>query len=316
MDKTLFKTIDEAFDEELHYIEGRYKGDITSVRTPYKKLNDVYMDGFEWGWIITIGGMSGVGKTAFLNDLETGFFEENPNDFAVLNFNFEMQARRLMGRKISRNMNLTVKDVYSVGSKLSIPNLNHIKTLKNNLAKYDVTYVEKSLSINQIEEACYTFFKNHKLKTNKEKFIVTLDHTLLVKNPMNLDERIMLTKLIAKFNDMKKDHQVIFILLSQLNRGLESSERITNSKLHYPMKSDLFGSDAIYQGSDAVMLVHRPEILGITKYGPQGLPTKDIVYVHNIKTRDGVPKICTFGNDLKFNKLKEINVSTSNSNSG
>ena len=108
------KSIKEAYSEALDYIKKRQSGELKSIKTPWNKFNSVYMNGLEWGWIITLAGMSGSGKTAFLNLLETSFDEFNKDhEIHVLNFNFEMQAYRLMTRKISRKINKSVKQIYS-----------------------------------------------------------------------------------------------------------------------------------------------------------------------------------------------------------
>jgi hypothetical protein len=45
--------------ETLNYIKKRRAGVIRSVRTPWSKLNNVLMDGLEWGSIYIIGGRPG-----------------------------------------------------------------------------------------------------------------------------------------------------------------------------------------------------------------------------------------------------------------
>jgi replicative DNA helicase len=96
------------------------------------------------------------------------------------------------------------------------------------------------------------------------------------------------------------------IQIAQMNRNIEAPERINNPLSHYPMRSDLSSSDAIFQGSDYVMALHRPEILNISEYGPNHLPTQNKVYVHILKNRDaGKPCILEFENDLMFNNLIE-----------
>ena len=91
-----------------------------------------------------------------------------------------------------------------------------------------------------------------------------------------------------------------------MNRNIEQPERINNPLSNYPMRSDLSSSDAIFQASDYVLVIHRPEILNIVEYGPNHLPTKNKVYIHILKNRDaGKPCILEFENDLKFNNLIE-----------
>ena len=100
-------SLEEAAHKELRYIKGRMDNQIKSLKTPWKKFDKAGMNGIEWGSIITIAGMSGSGKTAILNELESGLFTLNPQEnFAVLSFNFEMMARRLVGRKISKKLQM------------------------------------------------------------------------------------------------------------------------------------------------------------------------------------------------------------------
>ena len=91
-----------------------------------------------------------------------------------------------------------------------------------------------------------------------------------------------------------------------MNRNIESSERINNPLSHYPMRSDISSSDAIFQASDYVLVMHRPEILNIQEYGPNHLPTQNKIYMHMLKNRDaGKPCILEFENDLMYNNIKE-----------
>lgn len=49
--------------------------------------------------------------------------------------------------------------------------------------------------------------------------------------------------------------------LAQMNRNIESPERINNFLSHYPMRSDISSADALFQASDYVIVIHRPEFL-------------------------------------------------------
>lgn len=81
--------------------------------------------------------------------------------------------------------------------------------------------------------------------------------------------------------------------------------------MHFPLRSDLAASDAIFQASDFVVALSRPELLNITSYGINRLPVKNKVYLHFLKVRDGgEPCILEFDNELKYGKLKEVNRDT------
>ena len=72
------------------------------------------------------------------------------------------------------------------------------------------------------------------------------------------------------------------------------------------MRSDISSSDSIFQASDYVMVMHRPEILNIQEYGPNHLPVTDKIYLHILKNRDaGKPCILEFENDLAYNNIIE-----------
>lgn len=92
-----------------------------------------------------------------------------------------------------------------------------------------------------------------------------------------------MSELQEVFIQIKKLPLTSIIQLSQMNRNIESPERINNSLAHYPMRSDLSSSDAIFQASDYVLVIHRPEILNIHEYGPDHLPTNNKVYIHILK---------------------------------
>ena len=143
------------------------------------------------------------------------------------------------------------------------------------------------------------------MKGTNKHFIIVYDHALLTKQVGSVLETI--SELERVFIQVKKLPMTSIIQLAQMNRNIESSERINNSMSHYPMRSDLSSSDAIFQASDYVCVIHRPEILNIQEYGPNHLPTSNKVYIHMLKHRDaGKPCILEFENDLAFNNLIEV----------
>jgi replicative DNA helicase len=113
-----------------------------------------------------------------------------------------------------------------------------------------------------------------------------LDHILLTKGKSGESERETISKLQNMFMEVKKYNRTTIIQLSQLNRDIESIERISNSSLHYPLAKDLFASDVIYQTSDYVFIIHRPETLGIEHYGSKMIPTEGLAFGHFLKLNE------------------------------
>ena len=303
--------IRDATRDELRYIRGRLSGEIKSLQTPWKKFNKACMNGIEWGSIITIAGMSGSGKTAVLNELETGLFELNPKEgFAVLSFNFEMIARRLVGRKFSKKLNMSVKQMYNADLDNPTTNLTQEQYDKavihaKDIINAPVWYVDIPGTVEEIRNTI-EYFGIQKPETLDKGLLVTLDHSILVKKFGEQNQLETLYELAAMFNEMKKKIKSSYVIVSQLNRGIEAVDRLQNKNLHYPQKSDVFGADALYQYSDVFMITHRPEMLNLRAYGPEDLPVKDIIYWHYIKTRDGDPFIGKMRNLLQFNQVRDF----------
>ena len=92
MDKTSnkvlkYKHIAEPTDEILRYIDNRRKGINKSLKTRWSKFNRQCMGGIEPNTIYSFAGISGSGKSSFVNSLETDLFDLNPKeDFLVLSF--------------------------------------------------------------------------------------------------------------------------------------------------------------------------------------------------------------------------------------
>lgn len=307
-------SLNEAYRQELNYIKGRSTGKIKSIKTPWESWNNLYMDGFEYGWIVSICGASSMGKTTVLNIIESEVFKLNRWDnFEVLSFNFEMLARRLVGRKLSHYTGKTVKKLYSTGgynlSKEDILSID--KAYGKEFQETPIFYVEFPLNPEQVLEVIIEFIKIRKLKENNKGLIVTFDHTALTKRSLNADERITISNLMNAFNQSKKIYpKSLYIVLSQLNRAIESPDRKSSygkkAILNFPVRSDVYMSDAVFTTSDAVIVIHRPEILGLNEYGPNGWPTKNITYCHHLKNREGIIAITRLIPELGANNFKDI----------
>ena len=306
-DRLEIRHIEHPTREALKYIDSRRKGTVKSLRTRWKKFNRACNGGIEPNVILSIGGGSGMGKSSFVNTLESDLLDLNPDqDFVVLSFSFEMLGYRNVGRKLSYKTKKTTSELYNGDPDKKTISDNEFDTLIKEgeiIRQYPIYYVDRPGTVEQIKNTIEYF----RMTTAKGKWLVIiLDHSLLVR-PRNGDgERETIANLQRLFMEVKKWGRISIIQLTQLNRNIELPERISNPVMHYPKRSDVFASDSIFHASDYMMVIHRPEILHIERYGPNKLPTKDLVFLHILKNRDGEAKVLTFKNNLKYNSIEEL----------
>ena len=290
--------------EAINYIKGRREHNIVSLKTRWKKFNKQCMGGIEPNTVITVAGISGSGKSSFANLLQTDVIDLNPTeDVIVLNFSLEMVGFRQVGRTLSNKLRKTTSTLYSSETDLDDATMGQVVTVCNQLKAYPIYFVDSPTTPMQVQEIIFNFYNKYVKGTNKH-FVIIYDHALLTKPIGTVLETI--AELQRIFIQVKKLPMTSVVQLTQMNRNIEAPERINNPMSHYPMRSDLSSSDAIFQASDYVLVIHRPEILNIQEYGPNHLPTQNKVYMHILKNRDaGKPCILEFENDLMFNNLLE-----------
>ena len=298
------RPISVVAQETINYIEGRRDRNIVSLKTRWEKFNKQCMGGIEPNIVMTIAGISGSGKSSFANLIQTDLIDLNPNeDLVILSFSLEMVGFRQIGRTLSNKLRRTTSTLYSAETRLDDDTFRKVVAVSNELKEYPIYFVDDPGTPQQVEETI-RYFYNQYVKGTGKHFIVIYDHALLTKQVGSVLETI--SELERVFIQIKKLPFTSVIQIAQMNRNIEASERINNPLSHYPMRSDLSSSDAIFQASDYVLVLHRPEILNIQEYGPNRLPTTNKVYIHMLKNRDaGKPCILEFENDLMYNNLIE-----------
>jgi replicative DNA helicase len=304
-----YKHISKSTDEIMSYIKDRKNGNIQSLRTRWNKFNRQCMGGIEPNAIYTIAGISGSGKSSFVNSLENDLFDLNPKaNLVVLSFNWEMISARQVGRKLSYKLHITTSDLYT---SITDEQYKKAKEEAEIISKYPIYYVDIPGSVEDVRETILHFCEHE----GKDKWVVIiLDHILLTKGKGGESERETISKLQYLFMELKKYHRNTIIQISQMNRDIESPDRIQNFTMHFPMRKDIFGSDSIFQGSDYIIVLHRPELLGLVAYGVEGWPTTNLIYLHILKNREGQLGIITFTNNLKYNRIDEVELTTNNLN--
>lgn len=294
----------EVTQEAVNYISNRRTHKIVSLKTRWKKFNSQCMGGIEPNTVYTIAGISASGKSSFANLIQCDLIDLNPEEeIVVLTFSLEMVGFRQVGRTLSNKLRKTTSALYSSETDLDDETFRKVIHVSNQLKEYPIYFVDDPSTPMQVEQTIKDFYDAHIKGTNKH-FVIIYDHALLTKPIGSVIETM--SELERVFIQAKKLPLTSVIQIAQMNRNIESSERINNPLAHYPMRSDISSSDALFQASDYVTVIHRPEILGIQEYGPNHLPTSNKIYMHILKNRDaGKPCILEFENALMYNDILE-----------
>ena len=156
-----FRHISSATNEAVEYIRKRKNHEIVSLRTRWNKFNKSCMGGIEPNTIYTIVGISGSGKSSFVNTLESDLIDLNSNqDVVVLNFSFEMLSSRQVGRKLSSKLRQTTAQLYSSSIVLDNTLLKEVEETSQQIKSYPIYYVDTPGTVADIASTIDYFYEN------------------------------------------------------------------------------------------------------------------------------------------------------------
>lgn len=299
------KHIDTSIDEAEESIELERSGKQLGVYCRYAKVNRAMLKYWRFGQVTLLAGMSSGGKSTLLNALEDDFTNPELNgnceyDVVMLGFKYEMSGSDEVLRNVSGKLDTSYSNLLSadyikddihgkpVYNSITDAEFDNIKIHLNKLRGRKIFYVETNGDLTQL----YETYKAMRLKypdvvgKKKVKFIITIDHTLLSKK---LDEKsdaelMQNTGLVAI--KLRKEGCMV-ILIGQLNGNIEDIKRQENNMFHYPIKTDVHCGNQVFWACNNVLLYHRPELLGIEKYGKEKRPTANLIHLRCIKQRFG-----------------------------
>jgi replicative DNA helicase len=296
--------ISESYHQAIEYIKKRRSGEIRSIKTPWDKFNQVTMNGIEWNSLTVIAGRPASGKTLFGSLISRAAFDLNPDqDFCVLDFQFEMLSRNIAIREISSRIGVSSRKLNSVEGLMSDDDLTSaIKYCESNRHK-EIFTAERPLTVEQMRKSIENFYS-----IKKKPIIITIDHSLLLKQDASESSRIeTLYKLGNMLAEIRREMPLAIIILSQLNRDIESIDRIKQGTIgNYVKDSDVFGADALLQFTDVLIGINRPAKYGIELYGPKKYNVdKNTLAIHFLKVRNGDPGFTFFEADFANSNIYE-----------
>jgi replicative DNA helicase len=232
-----------------------------------------------------------------------------------------------VARDISSKVNKNIKQLYSAEGKLKDDELSQINTALESIKDYPIYVVDNIGTVKNIYDTILYYLSSKRLIEQKRGLVVAIDNASLVladdTGEKETIDKLMHTLVLIKKYISSIGGKIIIIVISQLNRQLESNERVLNPKLHYPNKSDLFGASSVYNSSDYVIIIHRPCLIeGLGNwYGParknwdRGLPvfnprnpSQPMTYLHIIKERFGSNTIIPMLDDLGNSRIIDYNL--------
>jgi replicative DNA helicase len=312
----LWKSQKEGYNDSLRYLKGRMEGVIKSIKTPWDKFNDATTDGLEWHSMTVIGGRPGSGKTLIKDQIVREAFKLNPTEsFRVLEFQFEMLARTSAIREYSSVLGKSYKYLCSADGKLTLDDLQICYNYAKEKVVLPIDIVEEPITVNEFKEAVADYMKEHMILNNNGEYeytktIITLDHSLLLKKaPFEKDKFDTLYNLGEAITELKRKYPIAFIILTQLNRGIDNPERNEDGKYgNYILESDIFGSDALLQHADTLIGINRPGKQKIRFYGPDRYIIEDdkVLVLHFLKCRNGDNRMSFFKAQFERMRITEV----------
>lgn len=296
----------KAFDRIKDGQNGNYK----PLKTRYSHFNKISHGGIARQTIITIGGLSGFGKSHTLREFEEDILDQelNPNTkgkVILVKVDFEMSKEEAI---LNRVKAITKKPfAYLMYEEPDAETKAAFNKVYSDLSNPNIYEMYNTCTPATLCDVMDKFCKEHE---DKQQIVLTIDNSNLIEQE-NESETEALSKLETGLIALKLKHKNLTIIqLGQLNRSLK--ERI-NPKEMFPRTSDFFNSSKIEHASDIQIVIHNPYLLGINEYGVVGVKkhkylekylivkgkwgsfmTEGLVFWHYVKVRakDDLKEFC------------------------
>ena len=283
----------DALKKALYKMKARRNGELKSLKTAWVNFNNAFCDGLEWRTITVVGARPGTGKTLFMEQLVNDVIKLNPDQkFRILKFQFEMLDETNGIRKLSMNVGSDYNTLMSKDMPIDKGIYQKCVQFYESTESYDI--VDVVYDPCTVEEMCATihaYMEQFKTEDGFVNTLVTVDHSALFKLGGKYKDKFeMLNAFGEALTEMKKKFPVAFLVLSQLNRNVETIERTKDGTYgNYILDSDLYGSDALLQHADVVLGINRPFNRRIKFYGPEKyiINDPDLLVFHILKSRNG-----------------------------
>ena len=241
------KEIKETIYNSVKRMKDAPPGHLIGMSTGFERLDKV-LGGLVEGTLVTIGGRTGMGKTAFAFNLLRNLSIEKI--ISTLYISLESTEQLCTNMLIACTLNIKYRGLLS--SQLVVEEWEKIDKELSRIANAPVYLDTKSTYT--IDDICKTVeesVQEHQVK------IVFIDYLQLIfaKTGFTENRYLELNYITRRLKALAKEFNITIVLLSQLNRNAEDEKRFE----HRPVLTDLRDSGTICDDSDVVCFVHRPE---------------------------------------------------------
>lgn len=302
----------DALKKALYKMKARHNGELKSLKTAWVNFNNAFCDGLEWRTITVVGARPGTGKTLFMEQLVNDVIKLNGDQkFRILKFQFEMLDETNGIRKLSMNVGSDYNTLMSKEKPVDKGIFQKCVDFYESTEKYDlVDVVYDPCTVDEMCATIHAYMEKHKTEDGYTNTLVTIDHSALFRVGKGQKDKFeMLYTLGEGLTEMKKKFPVAFLVLSQLNRNVETIERTKDGTYgNYILDSDLYGSDALLQHADVVLGINKPFNRRIKFYGPEKyiINDPDLLVFHILKSRNGFMGMNFYKLDNTVMRLIEI----------
>ena len=302
----------DALKKALYKMKARRNGELKSLKTAWVNFNNAFCDGLEWRTITVVGARPGTGKTLFMEQLVNDVIKINPDQkFKILKFQFEMLDETNGIRKLSMNVGSDYNTLMSKEKPVDKSIFQKCVDFYESTEQYDL--VDVVYDPCTVEEMCATihaYMEKHKTEDGFTNTLITIDHSALFRVGKGQKDKFeMLYTLGEALTEMKKKFPVAFLVLSQLNRNVETIDRTKDGTYgNYILDSDLYGSDSLLQHADVVLGINRPFNRRIKFYGPEKyiINDPDLLIFHILKSRNGFMGMNFYRLDSTVMRIVEV----------
>lgn len=241
------KEIKDTIYNSVKRIQEATPDHLIGLSTGFERLDEV-LGGLVEGTLVTIGGRTGMGKTAFaFNLLRNLAIEKN---IPSLYISLESTEQLCTNILIACTLNIKYRGLLS--GQLVVEEWEKLDKGVSGIVNSPIYLDTKSTYT--IDDICKTVeeaVQEHQVK------VVFIDYLQLIfaKTGFTENRYLELNYITRKLKALAKEFNITIVVLSQLNRNAEDDKRFE----HRHVLTDLRDSGTICDDSDMVCFVHRPE---------------------------------------------------------